>query len=66
MYPYQYMMIYYYNKEEKDNLKTWMDKVLALNPNDPAAKQIQENLASTTKTSGKGGAKANNQGQNKK
>jgi len=66
MYPYQYMMIYYYNKEDKDNLKTWMEKVLSLNPNDPAAKQIQENLASTAKTAPKAGAKSGGQNQNKK
>jgi tetratricopeptide (TPR) repeat protein len=66
MYPYQYMMIYYYNKEDKTNLKTWMDKVLSLNPNDPAAKQIQENLASTAKSSAKPGAKPAKEGQNKK
>ncbi|KAA2240608.1 tetratricopeptide repeat protein [Chitinophaga agrisoli] len=65
MYPYQYMMIYYYNKEDKDNLKTWMDKVLALNPNDPAAKQIQENIASTAKPA-KAGAKPASNGGNKK
>ncbi|HEU4553226.1 MAG TPA: tetratricopeptide repeat protein [Chitinophaga sp.] len=62
MYPYQYMMIYYYNKEDKENLKTWMDKVLALNPNDQAAKQIQENMASTAKAS----TKAQPATQNKK
>jgi len=66
MYPYQYMMIYYYNKEDKTNLKTWMDKVLSLNPNDPAAKQIQENLASTAKSNAKPGAKPAKEGQNKK
>ncbi|SEK35309.1 hypothetical protein SAMN04488505_10138 [Chitinophaga rupis] len=66
MYPYQYMMIYYYNKEDKTNLKTWMDKVLSLNPNDPAAKQIQENLASTAKSNAKPGPKPAKEGQNKK
>jgi len=66
MYPYQYMMIYYYNKEDKTNLKTWMDKVLSLNPNDPAAKQIQENLASTAKSNAKPGSKPAKEGQNKK
>ncbi|WP_217601911.1 lipopolysaccharide assembly protein LapB [Chitinophaga sp. GbtcB8] len=66
MYPYQYMMIYYYNKEDKANLKTWMDKVLSLNPNDPAAKQIQENLASTAKSNAKPGPKPAKEGQNKK
>jgi len=65
-YPYQYMMIYYYNKEDKENLKTWMDKVLSVDPNDPAAKQIQENLASTSKAAPKAGAKPGTQGQNKK
>jgi len=62
MYPYQYMMIYYYNKEDKENLKTWMDKVLALNPNDQAAKQIKENMASTAKAN----TKAQPATQNKK
>jgi len=37
-----------------------------LNPNDPAAKQIQENLASTAKTAPKAGAKSGGQNQNKK
>lgn len=72
MFPYQYMMIYYYNKEDKDNVKTWMDKVLALNPNDPAAKQISENMSSASKTAAKpangggGGSKPAGQSQNKK
>ena len=66
MYPYQYMMIYYYNKDDKANLQTWMDKVLAVNPNDPAAKAIQENLAATAKAAKAASQSAGQGGQNKK
>lgn len=66
IYPYQYLMIYYYNKDDKENLKTWMDKVLSVNPNDPTAKQIQENMNSSSKAASKAPAGKTTQGQNKK
>jgi Flp pilus assembly protein TadD len=49
MFPYQYMMIYYYNKEDQANMKIWMDKVLAIDPNNNTVKAIQENLDNKTK-----------------
>ncbi|CAL1516536.1 hypothetical protein [Chitinophaga sp. MM2321] len=47
MYPYQYMMIYFYNKEDKANLQTYIDKVLSIDPNNATVKQIKENQDST-------------------
>ncbi|MVT11951.1 tetratricopeptide repeat protein [Chitinophaga tropicalis] len=43
MFPYQYMMIYYYNKDDQANMKIWMDKVLSIDPNNATVKAIQEN-----------------------
>ncbi|SFD13675.1 Tetratricopeptide repeat-containing protein [Chitinophaga sp. CF118] len=50
MFPYQYLMIYYYNKDDLTNMKTWMDKVVSLDPNNATVKAIQENLANRAKT----------------
>lgn len=50
MFPYQYLMIYYYNKDDLTNMKIWMDKVLSLEPNNATVKAIQENLANRSKT----------------
>ncbi|SHM10623.1 lipopolysaccharide assembly protein LapB [Chitinophaga sp. CF418] len=49
MFPYQYMMIYYYNKDDQANMKIWMDKVLAIDPNNATVKAIQENQENKTK-----------------
>jgi tetratricopeptide (TPR) repeat protein len=49
MYPYQYLMIYYYNKDDQANMKTYMDKVLTVDPNDATVKAIQENIDSKNK-----------------
>lgn len=49
MFPYQYMMIYYYNKDDQANMKIWMDKVLSIDPNNATVKAIQENLDNKTK-----------------
>lgn len=49
MFPYQYMMIYYYNKEDQANMKIWMDKVLSIDPNNATVKAIQENLDNKNK-----------------
>lgn len=45
---YTYIMVYYYNKDDKANLKKYMDKLLPLDPNSEAAKQIRENMAETS------------------
>lgn len=50
MYPYQYLMIYYYNKEDKDNLKVYEDKVLSIDPGNATVKQIQDNIESVEKS----------------
>jgi hypothetical protein len=50
MFAYQYLMIYYYNKDDVNNMKTWMDKVVSLDPNNATVKAIQENLANRSKT----------------
>lgn len=50
MYPYQYLMIYYYNKEDKENLKVYEDKVLSIDPGNATVKQIQDNIESVEKS----------------
>ncbi|WP_295124685.1 hypothetical protein [uncultured Chitinophaga sp.] len=47
---YTYIMVYYYNTDDKANMQKFMDKVLPLDPNNEAAKAIKENLASKTTT----------------
>ncbi|MET7001146.1 tetratricopeptide repeat protein [Chitinophaga defluvii] len=66
MFAYQYMMIYYYNKEDKDNLKIWEDKVLSIDPNNATVKAIQENMASREKAAARPASGNGKQGQNKK
>lgn len=39
---YQYLVLYYYKKKEKENLKTYMDKLSAIDPNDALLKQVQD------------------------
>jgi hypothetical protein len=50
MFAYQYLMIYYYNKDDINNMKTWMDKVVSLDPSNATVKAIQENLANRAKS----------------
>jgi hypothetical protein len=49
MFPYQYMMIYYYNKDDQANMKIWMDKVTAIDPSNATVKAIQENMDNKNK-----------------
>lgn len=49
MFPYQYMMIYYYNKDDQANMKIWMDKVTSIDPNNATVRAIQENLDNKNK-----------------
>ncbi len=39
---YKYLVLVYYNKKDKENMKVYMDKIIALDPNDELAKQIQD------------------------
>ncbi|MFX1703685.1 hypothetical protein PV783_07015 [Chitinophaga sp. CC14] len=60
---YTYELLYYYFKEDKANVKVYADKLSALDPNNTAVKQINENMAARDKPAAKPAAK---QGQNKK
>ncbi|WP_298731866.1 tetratricopeptide repeat protein [uncultured Chitinophaga sp.] len=53
---YTYIMVYYYNKDDKTNLQTYMNKLLAIDPDNQTVKQIKENLSSTNKSQSKPGA----------
>jgi len=53
MFPYQYLMIYYYNKDDDANMKIWMDKVASIDPNNATVAAIKENLANRAKSSSK-------------
>ncbi len=39
---YKYIAFYYYNKKDKDNLKTFLDKIRAIDPNDNFVKQVED------------------------
>ena len=39
---YQYLLLYYYNQKDKENMKLYMDKIRAIDPNDTLVKQIEE------------------------
>jgi len=46
---YTYILVYYYNKEDKPNIEKYMAKLLELDPNSEAAKQIKENMSNNNK-----------------
>jgi hypothetical protein len=39
---YQYILLYYYNAKDKENMKVYMDKLRAIAPDDAMLKQIEE------------------------
>jgi tetratricopeptide (TPR) repeat protein len=39
---YEYLLLYYYNKEDKDNIKKYIDLIDQIDPNDGLKKQIEE------------------------
>ncbi|MRG48065.1 hypothetical protein GFS24_23300 [Chitinophaga sp. SYP-B3965] len=59
---YTYLMVYYYNKDDKTNMQKYMDKLLPLDPNSEPIKQIKDNLsnknAAPAKTNAPAKAKA--------
>jgi lipopolysaccharide biosynthesis regulator YciM len=52
---YTYIMVYYYNKDDKTNLQTYMNKLLAIDPANETVKQIKENLSNSNKPAPKSG-----------
>lgn len=55
---YTYIMVYYYNKDDKTNLQTYMDKLLAVDPSNQTVKQIKDNLSNSSKSQSKPGSGA--------
>lgn len=47
---YTYLMVYYYNKEDKANLQKYMDKLTPLDPNSEPVKQIRDIQNQNNKT----------------
>ncbi|XZF12957.1 tetratricopeptide repeat protein [Chitinophagaceae bacterium MMS25-I14] len=45
MQAYQYLALYYYNKNDKANAQTYLDKITAIDPNDAFAKQIKDAMS---------------------
>lgn len=39
---YEYLMYYYYHQKDKENMKLYMDKIRAIDPNNTAVKEIEE------------------------
>ncbi|MBC9930823.1 tetratricopeptide repeat protein [Chitinophaga qingshengii] len=54
---YTYELLYYYFKEDKANVQTWSDKLVAVDPNNVTVKQIKENMAAREKAPAKPAAK---------
>jgi tetratricopeptide (TPR) repeat protein len=50
---YQYIILYYYNKEDKDNLKKYMDILEAMEPTNAFLQQIKEAMAKPAPTTPK-------------
>jgi hypothetical protein len=55
---YTYIMVYYYNKDDKTNLQTYMNKLLAIDPSNQTVKQIKDNLSNSSKSQSKPGSGA--------
>ncbi|UYQ93438.1 hypothetical protein MKQ68_25565 [Chitinophaga horti] len=45
---YTYLMVYYYNLEDKANLKSYIDKILPLDPENGTVKAINDAMSKTT------------------
>jgi tetratricopeptide (TPR) repeat protein len=46
---YTYELLYYYYKEDKDNIKVYADKLAGVDPNNVTVKEITENMAAREK-----------------
>jgi len=62
---YTYIMVYYYNKDDKANLQTYMNKLLAVDPNNQTVKQIKENLSNSSKPQSRPGSGARSNQNNR-
>ena len=62
---YTYIMVYYYNKDDKTNLQTYMNKLLAVDPNNQTVKQIRENLSNNNKSQSRPGSGARSNQNNR-
>ncbi len=40
--PYEYLMYYFYNKKDKENMNIYKEKIKAIDPNDKALKDLEE------------------------
>lgn len=55
---YTYMMLYYYNLDDKTNMQPFMDKLVAIDPANDAARQVKEFLEASNKAESSTAAKA--------
>ncbi|SHK90550.1 TPR repeat-containing protein [Chitinophaga jiangningensis] len=62
---YTYMLLYYYNKEDKENINTFADKLLSVDPNSVTVKEIKENMAAREKPAKPAGNGAKTAASNK-
>ncbi|RPE09912.1 hypothetical protein EGT74_23420 [Chitinophaga lutea] len=49
---YTYLMLYYYNLDDKANMQPYMDKLVAIDPNNDAARQVKEFIEASNKPAG--------------
>ncbi|MFB6455211.1 hypothetical protein ACE38W_08080 [Chitinophaga sp. Hz27] len=50
---YTYLLLYYYNKEDKENMNAYMDKLLSVDPTNVTVKEIKANMSAREKPAGK-------------
>ncbi|WP_291907852.1 tetratricopeptide repeat protein [Chitinophaga sp. CB10] len=62
---YTYMLLYYYNKEDKENINTYAEKLLSVDPNSVTVKEIRENMAAREKAAKPAGNGAKTAASNK-
>ncbi|WP_341841388.1 tetratricopeptide repeat protein [Chitinophaga caseinilytica] len=49
---YTYLMLYHYNKEDQAAMQPYMDKLVAIDPNNDTVRQVKEFLSSSNKAAG--------------
>lgn len=49
---YTYLMLYHYNKEDQAAMQPYMDKLVAIDPNNDTVRQVKEFLSSSNKSTG--------------
>lgn len=61
---YTYLMLYHYNLDDKTSMQPYMDKLVAIDPANDAARQVKEFLEASSKSAGSEAKTAGTKGSN--